>query len=227
MKSFVAKSTLTEASNSTSIDEVNEIRRAQNVKISASLPSTETRQIQHRLTVPIESNISTKQSFNSPQNSKKSRGSQSGLRKRLVPSILSQIKSKQPLISQVSVADKQLKEIIQNLHDHPIEEEIFNENQSSINARGKYIGRSRRFLRRLMEKPKFHYIIITLIIVDLIVVFVELILGNDICFKPILIFVSFRNTFNAMSNTRRNGRVQRKFPSGNVYSRTVTPSRNW
>ena len=186
MESFVANSTPTKVLNPTSIYEVNEVLPACYAKISTSLLSPQIKQIQHHLTVPNGSNFSEEQSF-SPQDSKQSQGNQSGLKKGLVPSVLSQIKMRRPIIHQPSITDKRLKEIIQNLQDHPIEEELFDGERSPINARGKYIVRSRRFLRHLMKQPKFHYIIITLIIIDLIIVFVELTIGKSICFEPILI----------------------------------------
>ncbi|CAF1090382.1 unnamed protein product [Rotaria sp. Silwood1] len=40
------------------------------------------------------------------------------------------------------------------------------------------IQQSRRFLRSVLNKPAFHYTIIILIIVDLIVVFIDLVLGE-------------------------------------------------
>ncbi|CAF4740333.1 unnamed protein product, partial [Rotaria sp. Silwood2] len=40
------------------------------------------------------------------------------------------------------------------------------------------IQQSRRFLKQILGKPAFHYTIIILIIVDLIVVFIDLVLGE-------------------------------------------------
>ena len=189
MESFVANSTPTKVLNPTSIYEVNEVLPACYAKISTSLLSPQIQRIQHHLTVPNGSNFSGKQSFSSQKDSKQSQGNQSRSKKSLVPSILSQIKMRRWIIDQPSITDKRLKQVIQNLQDHPIEEELFDEEQSPINAGGKYIARSRRFLRRLMKQPRFHYIIITLIIIDLIIVFIELTIGKSMCFEPVLILL--------------------------------------
>ena len=187
MESFQANSTSIEDFSPTTIDEVNEVLPTQHAKVSISLPSPQIKRIQRHLTIANGSNFSWEQSFTPQKDSIQLQGSQSDLKKRLVPSMFTQTKTKQPSIDRPSITDERLKEIIQNLHDHPIDEEIFDEKQSSAIGCNKYIGRSRKFLRHLMEQPRFHYIIIVLIIIDLIIVFIELTLGNSVCFlEPVL-----------------------------------------
>ncbi|CAF1053488.1 unnamed protein product [Adineta ricciae] len=72
-----------------------------------------------------------------------------------------------------SVGETKLNEIIHDLNDNTLENEVV-----QIDGHSKWIKKSRKFIVHLMEQPTFHYAIIVLIILDLIIVFVELIIAQ-------------------------------------------------
>jgi hypothetical protein len=112
---------------------------------------------------------------------------------RIVPSLLSRFKKKRALSARFSIGESKLNEIIQDLNENPFEEEAFKEEtfeeEQKIEVTGfwKWIHQSRHFIVHMMEQPKFHYAIIILIIIDLLIVFIELV----IC-KLSLIFLGYQ-----------------------------------
>jgi hypothetical protein len=77
-----------------------------------------------------------------------------------------------------SIAEDQLEEIIKDLNENPLEKKAFEEKGTWQRTSFKWVNRSRRFIRHMMELPKFHYAIIILVKIDLIIVFIELTIGK-------------------------------------------------
>lgn len=89
--------------------------------------------------------------------------------------------------SVASVGENKLNEIIHDLNDNTLEEEAFDKEKIQDDSKVKWVRKSRQFIIHIMELPTFHYTIIILIILDLIIVLIELIIG-----KPISIYYSFQ-----------------------------------
>jgi hypothetical protein len=94
----------------------------------------------------------------------------------ILPSLLSRFKKKRALSSTFSLGENKLNEVIQDLNENPFKEETFQEQKIELTGFGKWIHQSRHFIVHIMEQPNFHYAIIVLIIIDLIIVFIELVI---------------------------------------------------
>jgi hypothetical protein len=81
-----------------------------------------------------------------------------------------------------SIAGNKLEEIIEDLNENPPENEVFEEKGTWRKTPFEWINRSRKFARHIMEQAKFHYAIIILVIIDLIIVFIELTVGKLMLF---------------------------------------------
>ena len=77
-----------------------------------------------------------------------------------------------------SIAENQLEEIIKDLNENPPEKAAFEEKDTWRRTPFKWIDRSRQYIRHIMEQARFHYAIIILVKIDLIIVFIELTIGK-------------------------------------------------
>jgi hypothetical protein len=128
---------------------------------------------------PPGSNSSKHQSGTPQQDARKAYGNHPDLHKHFPASMFSHVKSKLTHShKESSTADKRLKEIIQSLTENPLKNQDFVEKKKPANDCSERVRKSRKFLAHMMEQPKFHYIIIVLIMLDLVIVFVELIMGT-------------------------------------------------
>jgi hypothetical protein len=169
-----------------SVNEINEKSPIQDTTVPPSSPSTEIKRnqegtiksVNRRIKFPFGSHSARQQPHTPQKDAEKLQGSHLDSKRRTVSSIFSQRQAKQSPSIRPSVADGKLKEIIQDLSENPVENEVFEEKTIPVTGLSKWIRESRQFLRELMEKPAFHYVIIVLIIIDLIVVFMELTIGK-------------------------------------------------
>lgn len=78
-----------------------------------------------------------------------------------------------------SVGESKLNDIIDNLNDNTLEKEAFGDQNIQVNNEITCIQKSREIIVYVMEQPTFHYGVVSLIILDLIIVFIELIIGKS------------------------------------------------
>jgi hypothetical protein len=126
------------------------------------------------------SNLSSRQSGTPQQNAHKANENHPKLQRTSVASIIfSHVKSKltHPH-KQPSAADIKLQDIIRDLGVEGGEDQHSSERDIPETGCLKWVRLSQKFLTYVMEQPKFHYVIIVLIIIDLILVFVDLIIGK-------------------------------------------------
>jgi hypothetical protein len=165
---------------------INETLPADNILASSSLPSNQkqrgkqvtVKSVNGRIRFPFKLQRLRRQTDTPHDDVDKRHGSYSCSRKRSASSIFSWVKANPSQINKTSVGEKKLNKIIQDLNDNPVEEEAFKEQKISVKGYPKWIQRSRQFIVHMMEQPKFHYVIIFLITIDLIIVFVELVIGE-------------------------------------------------
>jgi hypothetical protein len=159
---------------------INEMMLEQNNIVPSSLPTNKTKRNKLVIAKPtLKSHPPTNQLDTPQDDAHKSYENNPGSEKQLVPTFFAKFKKK-PTISnrQPSIADNALKDIIHDLDENPVEEEAFKEEKTPPSGCSKRVHDSRKFLRHLMEQPAFHYTIIVLIMLDLIIVFVDLIVGK-------------------------------------------------
>jgi hypothetical protein len=82
------------------------------------------------------------------------------------------------ILPRYSRGDIKLSNLIAELKKFSTETQAEKKEEISINAAWKWVKRSRSVLEKLLLNPKFHYFIIILVIIDLIVVLVDLVLGK-------------------------------------------------
>jgi len=168
---------------------INETLSIDDKMISSSSPSIKKRQSKEAIVKSLNNPIrflsgsnGLEQQMDMPQKSlDKSNDNYSHSQERIVPSLLSRFKKKRRPSASFSVGQNKLNEIIQDLNENPFEEEAFKEEtfeekKIEVTAFRKWIHQSRHFIVHIMEQPNFHYAIIVLIIIDLIIVFIELVI---------------------------------------------------
>jgi len=180
---------------------INETLSIDDKMISSSSPSNRKRQSKEAIVKSLNNRNKSLSGSNGlehqmdmPQKSlDKSNDNYSHSQERIVPSLLSRFKKKRAPSARFSIGESKLNEIIQDLNENPFEEEAFKEEtfeaEQKIEVTGfwKWIHQSRHFIVHMMEQPNFHYAIIVLIIIDLLIVFIELV----IC-KLSLIFLGYQ-----------------------------------
>jgi hypothetical protein len=170
---------LSHTGNPTSI---NTTLPASDTMASSSLPSNEkqaiAKSVNDRIRFPFKLHRLGRQPDNPHDGADKLHGSDRDSQKRSALSIFSRVKAKPSHINKTSIGEKKLDEIIQDLNDHPVEEEAFEEQKIPVTSCPKWMQRFRHFIVHMMEQPKFHYAIVVLIIIDLIIVFVEMVVGK-------------------------------------------------
>jgi Na+-transporting NADH:ubiquinone oxidoreductase subunit NqrD len=82
------------------------------------------------------------------------------------------------ILPRYSRGDIKLSNLIAELKKFSTETQAEKKEEISINVAWKWVKRSRSVLEKLLLNPKFHYFIIILVIIDLIVVLVDLVLGK-------------------------------------------------
>lgn len=87
--------------------------------------------------------------------------------------------SNQRILPRLSQGDIKLSNIIEELQKISIEEKGKKDEEISIKNSSNWIEMSRRRLAHLLLLPNFHYSIIVLVIIDLIVVLIDLVLGKS------------------------------------------------
>jgi hypothetical protein len=129
---------------------------------------------------PTETNLSEHQSDTPQEDARKSIGNHPNSQKRGIAALVFSLFETKVAHSQKkpSAADNRLREIIQDLRPSRPEDEDSSEQNMHATGCLKWYRPSRKFLQHAMEQPKFHYIIIVLIVLDLIIVFVDLIIGK-------------------------------------------------
>jgi len=174
---------------------INETLSIDDKMISSSSPSNRKRQSKEAIVKSLNNpdrflsgSNGLEQKMDIPQNSidKSNDNYSHSQQQRIVPSLVSRFKKKRPGSTKFSIGENKLNEIVQDLNENPFEEEAFKEEtfeeepfeEQKIEVTGfrKWIHQSRHFIVHMMEQPNFHYAIIVLIIIDLLIVFIELVI---------------------------------------------------
>jgi hypothetical protein len=180
---------LSHTGNPTSI---NTTLPASDTMASSSLPSNEKQRGKREIIgfvndrFPSKVHRSGRQPDTPHDDAGKSHGSDPDSQKHIFLSIFSGNKTKRPEIERISIGARKLDEIIQELNDNPIEAEAYKEQKLPADGQPEWIQRSRHLIAHMMEQRSFHYAIIVLIIIDLVIVFVELVVGE----LPFIVFFS-------------------------------------
>jgi hypothetical protein len=171
---------------------INETLPAGDTIASSSLPSNEKQRGKRGIIRFVNDRFPSKvhplgrQPDPSHDGADKSHGSDPNSQKRIFLSIFSRNKTKRPEVERISIGARKLDEIIQELNNNPIEAEAFKAQKIPADGQPEWIQRSQHLIAHMMEQPSFHYAIIVLIIIDLIIVFVELVVGE----LPFIVFCS-------------------------------------
>jgi hypothetical protein len=173
---------------------INETLSIDDKMISSSSPSNKKRQSKEAIVKSLNNPVrflsgsnGLEQKMDIPQNSiDKSNENYSHSQERILPSLVSRFKKKRPGSTKFSIGENKLNEIVQDLNENPFEEEAFKEEtfeeepfekqKIGLTPFWKWIHKSRHFIVHIMEQPNFHYAIIALIIIDLVIVFIELVI---------------------------------------------------
>jgi hypothetical protein len=163
---------------------------------------------------PLKSHSSTDQADTPQDDAHKSYKNHPGSEKNTIPSFFSKFKKQRPVIQKnVSVVDNTLKDIIYDLDANTTEAQAFEEKEIPPTGSVKCVRKSRKIFGHVLENSKFHYLVIVLIMIDLVIVFIELVLGK----LPFILFILicrknfsyiFSTVISCMFHRGRNGEIQ-------------------
>jgi hypothetical protein len=122
---------------------INETLPAGDTMASSSLPSNEkqaiAKSVNGRIRFPFKLHRLGRQPDNPHDGADKLHGSDRDSQKRSALSIFSRVKAKPSHINKTSIGEKKLDEIIQDLNDHPVEEEAFEEQKIPVTGCPKWM----------------------------------------------------------------------------------------
>ena len=187
---------------------INEMLPERNSIVASSSPKDKTKRNKIAIAKPVNqgngspliSHISRNQSDTPQNDAHTSNENHPGSQKNSVHTFFAKLKKTPKTPNRLfSIADKKLKDIIHDLDENPVEDDAFAEHTTTTGC-SKRIRLSRKVIQHIMEQPNFHYVIIVLIMLDLIIVFVDLVVGKLLYTDQFLeiyiyIYMIFINSF--------------------------------